>query len=109
MTYGEALDLLTDGNRLNVVHQGQRAQVWLEKDTLMVASRNVTAGRNLSHLLTMEDISLLPEPDTAEKFVRDSIPLLQQMGELKSLESAALVLGIVVRGKALIQQMDGEK
>ena len=107
MTRGEALLAMEGGARVEGRFINRVLQFWLEGRAIRSTYEGGLERQDV--FMGCDDFELVPEPDTAEKFVRDSIPLLQQMGELKSLESAALVLGIVVRGKALIQQMDGEK
>jgi len=108
VTRGEALDLLLQGKRLNAITQtGDKAEIWIAKDCLMVASRNVTGGWNLCHLLTMTDFELVPEPDTFEKIVRDLKAAIELHG--CNHVSYEALYSLHCRATDVLAQMDGEK
>lgn len=107
LTRSEALKAMEEGERVREVINIQPGEFWMKKDILLTTARvDVSAWKTFGRYTKFV---LVPQPDSPEKCIRESFPILQEIaGDKEGLAEAAGMLGVLYRMKNLIQQMDKE-
>ena len=112
MTRGEALLAMEGGARVESRFINRVLQFWLEGRAIRSTYEGGLERQDV--FMGCDDFELVPEPDTAEKFVRDMAKLFEGntyllFKELNIKTDAGSDMAWTKRLRALIQQMDGEK